>query len=50
MTANWLAQLERATNTPAAKIVASMLRDIRVDDEKMHAVILRQSLIDETCH
>jgi hypothetical protein len=29
----WLARLVRATKTPPADIVASMLRDIRIDDE-----------------
>ncbi len=50
LTAQWLKRIERITKTPAAQIVASMLHDIRVDDEKMHAVMLRQSLVDETCH
>ena len=50
VTATWLRRLERVTKTPAAQIVASMLHDIRVDDEKTEAVVLRQSLVDETCH
>ncbi len=50
LTAQWLRRIERITKTPATQIVASMLHDIRVDDEKMHAVMLRQSLVDETCH
>ncbi len=50
LTARWLRRLEHITKTPAAQIVASMLHDIREDDEKMHAVMLRQSMVDETCH
>ena len=49
-THRWLERLQRATGTPMAQIVASMLYDIRVDDERMHAAMIRQSLVDETCH
>jgi hypothetical protein len=32
----WLKRLELATGTNLAEIVASMLRDIRIDDEEAH--------------
>jgi hypothetical protein len=34
----WLARLSRVTGSHPAKIIASMLRDIRVDDERAHAI------------
>lgn len=34
----WLAELERATGAPARLLVASMLRDIRIDDEAAHSI------------
>jgi len=34
----WLARLVRVTKTPPADIVASILRDIRIDDEGADAV------------
>jgi hypothetical protein len=35
-TAAWLWQLAKATGAPPADLVASMIRDIRVDDETAH--------------
>jgi hypothetical protein len=35
-TLQWLTHLSGGNDTVAAEIIASMLRDIRVDDEAMH--------------
>jgi hypothetical protein len=36
-TVRWLTMLSRGNDEAAAEIVASMLRDIRIDDEAAHA-------------
>lgn len=38
-TISWLAKLARGNDVEAAKIVASMLHDIRVDDEAAHSTL-----------
>jgi hypothetical protein len=35
-TAKWLARLGRVTQTHPRDMIASMLRDIRIDDEEAH--------------
>lgn len=36
-TREWLTALARGSDAEAARIIASMLRDIRLDDERAHA-------------
>lgn len=38
-TVEWLRMISGGSDAEAARIIASMLRDIRVDDEKAHATI-----------
>ena len=38
-TLRWLAKLARGSDEAAAEIIASMLRDIRVDDEAMTEMV-----------
>ena len=49
-TTRWLARLSAVTRTPEPEIVASMLRQIRIDDEKAHDGVAHDELTRVSVH
>ena len=39
-TVEWLIQLAELTNTPVRRIVSSMIKEIRLDDQRHHDAVI----------